>query len=163
MHRLTLLINLYDVLSKMDLKGADALKCMSVDSNSMQQLLNTNIFPVIEFIEIVKHNSDLNVAHHFELVNPIHPLLSHNVGDGDGYVGREVLIPFYNITYNKVQNSRTSVCAVEYQDVGGISNADLLTQQSLNGQPKKAITHIVGTNQSPMMEAQLELKMLFGL
>ena len=84
----------------------------------------------------------------------------HSVGDGDGYVGREVMLPFYNITYNKVQNARTSVCAVEYQDVGGISNSDLTTQQSLNAQPQKRITHIVGTNQSPMMEAQLDVQMM---
>ena len=166
-------------------KGSDALECNSVDNYSLAQLSNPNLFKIVDFIEIIKQrlNTDrktskimnnnikttnvntpkvrtTRVNHHLELATRKHNLLAHSVGDGDGYVGREVLIPFYNITYNKVSNSRTSVCAVEYQDIGGISNTDLTTQQSLNGQPQKPITHIVGVNQSPMMEAQLDVQMM---
>ena len=85
---------------------------------------------------------------------------SHSVGNGDGFVGREVLIKLYNITHNQVTYPTTSVCAVEYQDMGGISNNDLEMQQKLNNQPNKPITNIIGVNQSPMMEAQLDVQMM---
>ena len=132
-------------------KGSDSLTCKGVDSYSLDELRNPNIFKVIDFVGFELSNNRDMMSRVFS---------PHSVGDGDGYVGREVMLPFYNITYNKVQNARTSVCAVEYQDVGGISNSDLTTQQSLNAQPQKRITHIVGTNQSPMMEAQLDVQMM---
>ena len=84
---------------------------------------------------------------------------SQPIDDGDGYVAREVLTTLYNITYGTIQE-HSSVCAVEYQNLGGISNRDLNIQQTLNNQPIKNITKIVGNNQSPMMEAQLDVQMM---
>ena len=82
------------------------------------------------------------------------------LGSGDGYVGRETLIKLYNITHNTVNNPESSCCAVEYQNMGGISQTDLEMQQSLNDEPNRTIKHIVGTNQPPMMEAQLDVQMM---
>ena len=152
---LLLFMELMDIDCKF--KGSDALQCKNVDSYSLTQLSNKKLFRVIDFIAKKMHtNSVMPATHHLEL----NVFRTHNVGNGDGYVGREVMVSFYNITYNKVQNARTSVCAVEYQDAGGISNSDLTTQQKLNAQPQKPITHIIGTNQAPMMEAQLDVQMM---
>ncbi len=90
------------------------------------------------------------------------PVLRHSrsVAEGDGYVGREVMIDLYNITSPTVQLSDTSVCAVEYQDIGGFNQSDLLQQQALNGEVAKKVSHIVGVNQGPMIETQLDLQMM---
>ena len=125
-------------------KGGDALEC-----DGLNLLCLKNIPKIIDFIEITDSQyQDITTSN------------AHSVGDGDGYVAREVLLELYNVTHNEVVNSSTSVCAVEYQNMGGISNSDLEMQQILNGQSKKDITNIVGINQSPMMEAQLDVQMM---
>jgi subtilase family serine protease len=122
--------------------GADALVC-----KQLNLLCLPNYNKLVDFIEVPANR-----------LEHLHIKRSHSVGDGDGYVAREVILQLYNITYNSVSNS--SVCAVEYQNVGGISNSDLEIQQKLNNQKTKPIVHIVGTNQSPMMEAQLDVQMM---
>jgi subtilase family serine protease len=126
-------------------KGGAALLCDERVSQCNNHIL-------VDFIEHSAH-ADMFAAY-TPRSNP------KSVGAGDGYVGREVLLKLYNITHSRVENPEISVCAVEYQNVGGISNQDLETQQSLNGEVKKDITHIKGTNQSPMLEAQLDVQMM---
>lgn len=85
---------------------------------------------------------------------------SRRVAEGDGYVGREVMVGLYNITSPTVKLPATSVCAVEYQGIGGFNQSDLLQQQALNGEPAKKVSHIIGINQAPMIETQLDLQMM---
>ena len=86
----------------------------------------------------------------------------HHVGDGDGYVGREVMRELYNITDPHVDNPGVSLCAVEYQYGEGFSAADLKQQQTLNGETPVAISanHTVGDNGGPDMETQLDVQMM---
>ena len=128
-------------------KGGAAFVCDKSNMSSMVE--NHNI---IDFIE--RPMSADVFAPYIPRANP------KKTGTGDGYVGREVLLKLYNITHPQVENPEISVCAVEYQNLGGISNQDLATQQTLNNEPNKAITHIKGTNQSPMLEAQLDVQMM---
>jgi len=133
-------------------RGGDALECQRRENLCENQKDTSHIdlsgifSPKIDFIEVNKFAYDAPKT--------------HSVGNGDGYVAREVLIKLYNITHNTVTYPSTSVCAVEYQGAGGISNTDLEMQQTLNDQPKKPINNIVGINQSPMMEAQLDVQMM---
>jgi len=85
--------------------------------------------------------------------------LPMSAGDSSGYVAREVMAKLYNVTYSSVQHG-ASVCAVEYQNAGGFSQADLEQQQQLNDQQEKPISHIVGTNQGVMLETQLDVQMM---
>ena len=78
---------------------------------------------------------------------------------GDGFVGREVMMSLYNVTWPSVKNGG-SVCAVEYQNLGGFEQTDLEQQQVLNGQTTKSITHMVGVNQGIMLETQLDVQMM---
>ena len=86
----------------------------------------------------------------------------HHVGDGDGYVGREVMTKLYNITHSSVENPGVSLCAVEYQGGEGFSAADLAQQQTLNGETPVAIAadHTVGSNGGPDTETQLDVQMM---
>lgn len=134
-------------------RGGDALECKrrenlcEVQEDISHIDLSGPFLPQIDFIEVNKLT--------YNTVSK-----THSVGAGDGYVAREVLIKLYNITHNTVTFPTTSVCAVEYQGMGGISNTDLEMQQTLNDQPKKPINNIIGTNQSPMEEAQLDVQMM---
>ena len=128
-------------------KGGDALYCNGFVLKSLKYIPRE----IYDFIEIYHTGREENIS-------PVDK--PHKIGSGDGYVGRETLIKLYNITHNTVNNPESSCCAVEYQNMGGISQNDLEMQQSLNNEPKKTIQHIVGTNQAPMMEAQLDVQMM---
>ena len=86
----------------------------------------------------------------------------HNVGVGDGYVAREVVLQLYNITRPTVQNKGVSLCAVEYQYGEGFNAGDLKAVQQLNNeQPVTiAVDHIVGSNGGPDVETQLDVQMM---
>ena len=86
----------------------------------------------------------------------------HHVGDGDGYVGREVMTTLYNITDPQVDNVGVSLCAVEYQGGEGFNADDLKQQQTLNGETPVAIAaaHTVGVNGGPDTETQLDVQMM---
>ena len=89
----------------------------------------------------------------------------YHVGNGDGYVAREVLMNLYNVTRPRVTGDNISVCAVEYQGGEGFSNADLQQLQELNGEKREPIApeHIVGSNEGPDMETQLDVQMMAQL
>ena len=70
-----------------------------------------------------------------------------------------MLISLYNMTKNTIENN-VSVCAVEYQGAGGFNKDDLAMHQKLNNEPKKKVTHIIGTNEQPMTETQLDMQMM---
>ena len=102
------------------------------------------IFPLIEFVEVPANTSKPR----------------HRVGDGSGYVGREVVNKLYNITGGHV--SKASVCAVEYQGAMGYNNSDLVAQQMLNGEKPVVISpsHSIGVNEGGGMETQLDVQMM---
>ena len=137
-----------------EVRGGDALACEGAQLDKLKNPIyaeSNHLF--YDFMEISASSSKTTDT-------PRSFVSSHNVGNGDGYVGREVMVNLYNITHSEVNNETTSICAVEYQNMGGISETDLELQQQLNNQPKNPITHIVGTNQSPMTEAQLDVQMM---
>ena len=121
--------------------GGSSLKC-----DDLNMICLIDIPDLIDFIEISHKNFPLTK--------------DKSLQQNAEYVGREVMIPLYNITHNKVMNSNISVCAVEYQNAGGFNQTDLLTQQKLNGEPQKKITHIMGNNQGTMLETQLDVQMM---
>jgi len=86
----------------------------------------------------------------------------HQVGNGDGYVGREVIEKLYNITHSRVNQPGVSVCAVEYQLGEGFNADDLRQLQVLNGEKPISVSanHSVGSNGGPDMETQLDLQMM---
>ena len=152
-HESQSIINFFDYYNfNCSIRGGDALECYRRGNLCPAQEDTSHI----DLLEVFSPNFDF-----IEINNQIYTeFKAHNVGNGDGYVAREVLIKLYNITHNIVSNPNTSVCAVEYQGAGGISNIDLEIQQILNGQPKNPINNIVGINQAPMMEAQLDVQMM---
>ena len=121
--------------------GGSSLKC-----DDLNMICLIDIPDLIDFIEISHKNFPLTK--------------DKSLQQNAEYVGREIMIPLYNITHNKVMNSNISVCAVEYQNAGGFNQTDLLTQQKLNGEPQKKITHIMGNNQGTMLETQLDVQMM---
>ena len=78
----------------------------------------------------------------------------HHVGDGDGFVGREVMTTLYNITDPQVDNSGVSLCAVEYQGGEGFDADDLTQQQTLNGETPVSIAaaHTVVLMRDPILK-----------
>ena len=86
----------------------------------------------------------------------------HHVGDGDGFVGREVMTTLYNITDAHVENPEVSLCAVEYQSGEGFNADDLTQQQTLNAETPISIAteHTVGSNGGPDTETQLDVQMM---
>ena len=123
-------------------KGA-ALVCEQLDAKCAIELSDA-----IEFIEVV---------HPYSIPQWDRPFPSPK--GGGSFVAREVMVPLYNITYTSVLNG-SSVCAVEYQNLGGFNQEDLQLQQRLNGQTKKPITNIVGANHGIMIETQLDIQMM---
>jgi len=130
-------------------RGGAALECDGFDLNCMN-LRAPELLDFVESHEGITAPWDNSVC----LNTP------HSVGDGDGYVAREVMLELYNVTDGVVKNDGISVCAVEYQGLGGISESDLEKQQQLNGEPQKPLANIVGGNGSPMLEAQLDVQMM---
>jgi tripeptidyl-peptidase-1 len=140
-------LGLYGV--KCERRGGAALECTGFDLNCM----NLRAPDLLEFVE-----SHEGIMAPWD--NPVCLNAPHSVGDGDGYVAREVMLELYNVTHAAVDNTGISVCAVEYQGAGGISESDLEKQQQLNGEPTKPLAKIVGGNGSPMLEAQLDVQMM---
>jgi tripeptidyl-peptidase-1 len=134
---------------KCERRGGAALECSGFDLNCMN-LRAPELLDFVESHEGITAPWDNSVC----LNTP------HSVGDGDGYVAREVMLELYNVTDGVVKNDGISVCAVEYQGLGGISESDLEKQQQLNGEPQKPLANIVGGNGSPMLEAQLDVQMM---
>lgn len=134
---------------KCERRGGAALECTGFDLNCM----NLRAPDLLEFVE-----SHEGIMAPWD--NPVCLNTPHSVGDGDGYVAREVMLELYNVTHGVVKNPGISVCAVEYQGAGGISESDLEKQQQLNGEPTKPLAKIVGGNGSPMLEAQLDVQMM---
>ena len=83
-------------------------------------------------------------------------------GDGDGYVGREVVNNLYNIT-NSSLGGKPSVCSVEYQAASDFNQDDMNMQQSLNYQPSNIVKpdHIINVQSTyPFIEGQLDMQMM---
>ena len=105
---------------------------------------NLTAFPTVEFI----------------IHGPTVHKKSHKLPNDNGnYIGREVLLPLYNIPA-RVATKNTSVCAVEYQGDSGFSQNDLYQHQMLNNEKNNTVDHVLGTDTGADLETQLDLQMM---
>lgn len=80
-------------------------------------------------------------------------------GVDNRFLGRETLLRLYGVP-DTPAGPAVSAAAIEYQDSGGFSNADLTAQQVWNEQELRNVTHIVGENQGADTESELDVQML---
>ena len=73
-----------------------------------------------------------------------------------GLIGLEVLQRLYNFSKEKVSSS---VASIEYQGASGFSQDDLNTNNKLNMLNSNNVSHIIGNDQMPDLETQLDLQM----
>jgi tripeptidyl-peptidase-1 len=82
-----------------------------------------------------------------------------------GYITREVLLKFYNVTGGGfVNKSRTSVGAMEYQGGEGFSQKHMLKVQNASDVPQNPVesSHIVGVNNYPPDgESELDMAVIW--
>jgi len=140
-----------DVLSLMDYLESDGISCEMMSGalkcSDMPDMKNLEFFTnIVEFVE-----------------EPLHIFKCHrHLGDSNGFVGREVINKLYNIK-NESLKTRPSVCSVEYQSAGDFSQADLIMQENLNGEPNNTIApnHIINVQSTyPFIEGQLDVQMM---
>ena len=77
----------------------------------------------------------------------------------DRFLGRETLQRLYGVP-GAAAGPAVSAGAIEYQNNGGFSNADLGSSQVWNEQALRNITHVVGPNQGLDAESELDVQML---
>ena len=88
------------------------------------------------------------------------PAASHgSPATDDRFLGRETLLRLYSVPATPA-GPDVSAGAIEYQDNGGFSNADLTAQQGWNEQALRNVTHIVGDNVGADTESELDVQML---
>ena len=94
---------------------------------------------------------------------------SNNSTADPGYVGREVLLEYYNMPTvdgqkGFVNKNKVSVGSMEYQGQSGFSQSDMVKEQLGNDVPENKVSdsHIVGVNQqNPDGESELDMGVMW--
>jgi subtilase family serine protease len=106
---------------------------------------------IIEFVEMHSNSINKTVKRNYKSVD--------NKTD-DRYFGREPLLNLYNVPVSYNLEHNVSGGLIEYQSIGGFTNADLTIQQVANEQDINKDLIIVGNNEGTDDESELDVQLM---
>lgn len=151
----------------------DALKCEGYISN-INNLLNVKLVKLsdINGKSLYRSFQDYTIPKHLNnyivfiegVSNKIHKRFKIKFKNQDNvdnnYCGNEVIHRLYNISNLTNVSNDISICSIEYQGNSGFSLDDLESAQSMNNVKKTNVTHIIGNDEYPDDESQLDMQMM---
>lgn len=150
-------LKLYDI--EIIKRYGDALHCkINLDDIPSILVIPDHLKSIIELMSY-DNGKDKNLFFKSPKIStPNNVLNNPNINVSSGFVGRETLNRFYNISNDLLVT--TSVGAIEYMDNPGFWNGDVFLSQYYNSQTMNLVENIIGKNILINPESELDMQML---